>query len=873
MEAVIGLFVMILGVSHGVETHCDGRQNGAQCFGALGGTLVLQLMDKASEIHKYQWSKNRTIILEGRNNAIVFNRIENKLLFTPSNGTLRINNLIRTDGGEYKLETFGSDGKSSGSRVRQLTIQAPVSSVLLVHECLSHGERKVSCSSEGADSPQYSWTLDGDTLTDSQLLGGNKETNIITLKQHVSGRLVCSVRNDVSSHSKEETVSTCGVETHCDGRQNGAQCFGVLGGTLVLQLMDKDSEIQTYQWIKNGTTILNMKNNAIVYNMLKDRSFFTPSNGTLRINNLSRADGGEYKLDPVGSDGKSSGSRVQQLTIQAPVSSVLLVHECLSHGERKVSCSSGGADSPQYSWTLDGDTLTDSQLLGRNNETNIITLKQHVSGRLVCSVRNDVSSHSKEETVSTCGVETHCDGRQNGAQCFGALGGTLVLQLRTKLDKASEIYKYQWSKNRTIILEGNNNKTSFNRIENRLFFTPSNGTLRINNLIRTDGGEYKLETFGLDGKTSDSRVQQLTIQAPVSSVLLVHECLSHGERKVSCSSGGADSPQYSWTLDGDTLTDSQLLGGNNETNIITLKQHVSGRLVCSVRNDVSSHSKEETVSTCGFIFINCTSADGTHISQWVFAANNYLCIETTTASPTNTPTLPDGKESGITESTVRNDVSSHSKEETVSTCGVETHCDGRQNGAQCFGALGGTLVLQLMDKASEIHKYQWSKNGTIILEGRNNKTSFNRIENRSLFTPSDGIFRINNLIRTDGGEYKLETFGSDGKTSGSRVQQLTIQVGSLTTAVCVLAVLVILLVVGVSVVCALKKKRENKPKEEDNQELTYSEVRIGPRPGRQMKQRAEEEVEYGEVKFSQRPRHNVEPAADECVYAKVRRER
>uniref|UniRef100_A0AAQ4S5G5 Immunoglobulin V-set domain-containing protein n=1 Tax=Gasterosteus aculeatus aculeatus TaxID=481459 RepID=A0AAQ4S5G5_GASAC len=107
--------------------------------------------------------------------------------------------------------------------------------------------------------------------------------------------------------------------------------------------------------------------------------------------------------------------------------------------------------------------------------------------------------------------------------------------------------------------------------------------------------------------------------------------------------------------------------------------------------------------------------------------------------------------------------------------GVETHCDGRQNGAQCFGALGGTLVLQLMDKASEIHKYQWSKNGTIILEGRNNKTSFNRIENRSLFTPSDGIFRINNLIRTDGGEYKLETFGSDGKTSGSRVQQLTIQ--------------------------------------------------------------------------------------------------
>ncbi|XP_077958322.1 uncharacterized protein LOC144406315 isoform X2 [Gasterosteus aculeatus] len=263
------------------------------------------------------------------------------------------------------------------------------------------------------------------------------------------------------------------------------------------------------------------------------------------------------------------------------------------------------------------------------------------------------------------GVETHCDGRQNGTQCFGALGGTLVLQL---MDKASEIHKYQWSKNRTIILEGNNNKTSFNRIENRSFFTPSNGTLRINNLIRTDGGKYKLETFGSDGKSSGSRVRQLTIQAPVSSVLLVHECLSHGERKVSCSSEGADSPQYSWTLDGDTLTDSQLLGGNNETNIITLKQDVSGRLVCSVRNDVSSHSKEETVSTCGFIFINCTSANGTHISQWVFAADNTLCIETT-ASPTNTPTLPDGKESGITESTNLNGNFTPTKNRTLSPSG------------------------------------------------------------------------------------------------------------------------------------------------------------------------------------------------------------
>ena len=89
-------------------------------------------------------------------------------------------------------------------------LSAPVSSVRLASECLSQGEMSVSCSSEGGDSPQYSWTLDGHTLTDHQLLSGSNETNIITLKQDVSGLLVCSVRNHISNVSKEKNISTCG---------------------------------------------------------------------------------------------------------------------------------------------------------------------------------------------------------------------------------------------------------------------------------------------------------------------------------------------------------------------------------------------------------------------------------------------------------------------------------------------------------------------------------------------------------------------------------------------------------------------------------------------------------------------------------------
>ncbi|XP_076733437.1 uncharacterized protein LOC101487913 [Maylandia zebra] len=263
---------------------------------------------------------------------------------------------------------------------------------------------RVSCSSEGGDSPQYSWTLDGRTLTDAELLSINNETNIITLKQHVSGRLVCSVRNNVSNVFKEQKISPCGVETYCDGRQDGAQCYGALGGSVEIKLMDSTAKIPRYHLLKNSLKILDVRKKRILYNIIEHKFLLFPSNGTLRLNYLSRTDSGNYSLKSFDSDGKASDEQTLQLFVQAPVSSVLLVSECLSQGERRVSCSSEGGDSPQYSWTLDGRTLTDAELLSVNNETNIITLRQHMSGHLVCSVRNNVSNVFIEHRLSTCAL-------------------------------------------------------------------------------------------------------------------------------------------------------------------------------------------------------------------------------------------------------------------------------------------------------------------------------------------------------------------------------------------------------------------------------------------------------------------------------------
>ncbi|XP_076595941.1 uncharacterized protein LOC143326269 isoform X1 [Chaetodon auriga] len=365
------------------------------------------------------------------------------------------------------------------------------------------------------------------------------------------------------------------------------------------------------------------------------------------------------------------------------------------------------------------------------------------------------------------GVETSCDGRQDGAQCYGALGGTVVLQL---MDNASEIFRFQLSNKTITLLNWRDNKITSNLIGDRSSFTPSNGTFKINDLRWTDGGEYALKMFDSKGKTLKTLTLQMIVQAPVSSVRLVSECLSQGEMRVSCSSEGGDSPQYSWTLDGHTLTDAQLLSGDNESENITLKQDVSGQLVCSVSNRVSRVWKEEAISTCGFIFIECTLSNGTYISQWVLEANNTLCIKPTTTSTTTT----EGKETSITVS---------------------------------------------------------------------NTPSTNITLSNPTVTPSS----------TDDPWF---------------IRYLPIMAG-------VLSALLILLIIGVAVVCIHKKKQNNKPKaeKEDEQELTYADVSIVQRRARQVQPRAETEVEYGQIKFSQRPRQAAEPRGDDCVYAMVRKDR
>ncbi|XP_019730350.1 uncharacterized protein LOC109518750 [Hippocampus comes] len=214
MRATLGLVVWLVTISQGAGKLCDGRREGAQCYGPLDGKIVLRLMDTAP--FRYNWLKKAIILLRGRENTLL-TKLPERFSFTPNSGTLKIENLKRNDSGNYTLQIFNKQGIGIENRTLQLFIQAPVTSVHLASKCQSQGVQPVSCSSKGGDSLQYRWSLNKKPLQDSDLLSGDVQANNITLKPYISGQLICFVRNDVSESQNEVTLSCVFINCTSNG--------------------------------------------------------------------------------------------------------------------------------------------------------------------------------------------------------------------------------------------------------------------------------------------------------------------------------------------------------------------------------------------------------------------------------------------------------------------------------------------------------------------------------------------------------------------------------------------------------------------------------------------------------------------------------
>ncbi|XP_041916857.1 hepatocyte cell adhesion molecule-like isoform X2 [Alosa sapidissima] len=213
MKTVLGLLVLLAASTHaGLDSMCNATQNAA-CYGALGGPVYLQLMRNTTGRELTLRNGSDIIFRFRRSKPVFYNKFNTTSVlqrwqFVPDNGTMIINPAERRDGGTYRVEIIERlSGRGVGNHTVQLTIEAPVSDVDLSINCSANGERTVMCSSNG-NSPQYSWSLDGRPLgeTDADLSSDNQT---LLLRGDVTGQLICSVRNHVSSTNTTRLMELC----------------------------------------------------------------------------------------------------------------------------------------------------------------------------------------------------------------------------------------------------------------------------------------------------------------------------------------------------------------------------------------------------------------------------------------------------------------------------------------------------------------------------------------------------------------------------------------------------------------------------------------------------------------------------------------
>ncbi|XP_029029950.1 uncharacterized protein LOC114869693 [Betta splendens] len=227
---ILILVITALATAKGdVKCNFTETSGGQECFGATGQRLIFHLWKKPnSEMRLIKDDKHRILISKNMMVAVdkeyvePYSHNESESEFLRS-GDLILGTAAMKHSGSYVMEEFNSVGKLLKKLTFHLLIQAPVSQPVVSQLCLSPGQMKVSCSSEG-EAAELTLTLDERMLSPTNCTGGNlplaesgaerHKPNVshvtVCLSARLTGSLVCTAWNMVSRQETLVHLKDCG---------------------------------------------------------------------------------------------------------------------------------------------------------------------------------------------------------------------------------------------------------------------------------------------------------------------------------------------------------------------------------------------------------------------------------------------------------------------------------------------------------------------------------------------------------------------------------------------------------------------------------------------------------------------------------------
>ncbi|XP_046991954.1 Down syndrome cell adhesion molecule-like protein Dscam2 [Schistocerca americana] len=276
---------------------------------------------------------------------------------------LHVGAATRSHRGVYQCVARGDDDSAQASAELRLGDTVPELQWTFMEQALSPGPPvSLRCSAAGSPPPQFTWYLDGQSLTAAQV--GHRYTigqyvdqrgdvvshvNISSVRVQDGGLYTCSATNSMGTVSHEARLNVYGPPYV---RQLPQAVRAVAGGAALLRCPYAGYPVAEVSWERRGTPV-----SAGLRHELRD------GGAALRILRVDpAADAGAYVCKVRGAAGKLVRGELLLAVTRPPVVAPFIFPTDLQEGARaQVSCAVSSGDLPiRFSWLKDNAPIPKS---------------------------------------------------------------------------------------------------------------------------------------------------------------------------------------------------------------------------------------------------------------------------------------------------------------------------------------------------------------------------------------------------------------------------------------------------------------------------------------------------------------------------------
>ncbi|XP_042611495.1 carcinoembryonic antigen-related cell adhesion molecule 1 isoform X2 [Cyprinus carpio] len=316
--------------------------------------------------------------------------------------------------------------------------------------------------------------------------------------------------------------------------------------------------VKSIQWMKNGGYL--DANNMIT---------FSNDNSTLRFNQLTLSDDGQYQCAASNAVSNMTSPAYNLMVNYGPNNTAASGSNIAAVGSSVTfSCSSDSRPQSQYKWYFSGLNV-------KNGSVYVTTpLSKSDSGQYTCMAFNSITGRSSDASVTltvyapVSNVTVNMDSQQPIFSQPFTLTCTVI----------GDVQHIQWMKNGVKLYQ-----------DNRISFTNNNSVLNFNPLTLSDNGQYQCEASNVINNMTSEAYDLNVFYGPWNTTISGPTVGAVGHNVTfSCSANSHPSSQYSWFLNSSKLGEGPVLTR-------ALSPNSGGRYTCMASNDITGRSSNASL--------------------------------------------------------------------------------------------------------------------------------------------------------------------------------------------------------------------------------------------------------------------------------------